>query len=413
MRSILDELVDKLLEEKRELTREPVLLEQEKGGVEKKAAAPKSMDNLGLDLAEIADILVTGTESDKILKSSDAALNTLMSSANVSIDLSSAQSLVDSFSFFDFKSQEVLSERCSSLGGLMSKIALSAGLISITEQFNRSAGGYVNEAYIATLMGGQTVPSRTGGVEDIIVERDGLRVGISLKVKAKSKLGGSFGNLLETLSIPYSMPLDKGHRTIRNSTVAKSEDRKFINPPTDPINDGGLYYLSFVGSGGDISINAYKVTKDDIIGSATPTMVNLKGESVPVYNIEDLNNVLSSNDPDVAEKATYNLQSLLTPESFNNALRSEMKEVFDSLSVLDAWYGQMKQLIIGYVSTLERENFDELQSHLSSGSDFTFKAFSVDACDDKVTDGVMEQKEKKLHFSLDKLIEEVVIRKEK
>jgi len=409
MRSILDELVDKLLEQKQELRSGPVLLEQEKGGVEKKAAAPKSMDNLGLDLAEIADILVTGTESDKILKSSGAALNTLMSSANVSIDLSSAQSLVDSFSFFDFKSQEVLSERCSSLGGLMSKIALSAGLISITEQFNRSAGGYVNEAYMATLMGGQTVPSRTGGVEDIIVERGGLRVGVSLKVKAKSKLGGSFGNLLETLSINYSMPLDKGHRTIRDSAVAKSEDRKFIKPPADPINDGGLYYLSFVGRGGDISINAYKVTQADIIGSAMPQEIN----GVEYYDIDSLNNVLSSNDPDVAEKATYELQSLLTPESFNNALRSEMKEVFDSLSVLDAWYGQMKQLIVSYISTLERENFDQLQDHLSSGSDFTFKAFSVGSCDDKVADGVMEQKEKKLHFSLDKLIEEVIIDREK
>ena len=124
--------------------------------------------------------------------------------------------------------------------------------------------------------------------------------------------------------------------------------------------------------------------------------------------------MLSSNDPDVAEKATYELQSLLTPESFNNALRSEMKEVFDSLAVLDAWYGQMKQLIIGYVSTLERENFDELQSHLSSGSDFTFKAFSVDACDDRVADGVMEQKRKKSYtFPLDKLIEEVIIDREK
>ena len=409
MRSILDELVDKLLEQKQELRSGPVLLEQEKGGVEKKAAAPKSMDNLGLDLAEIADILVTGTESDKILKSSGAALNTLMSSANVSIDLSSAQSLVDSFSFFDFKSQEVLSERCSSLGGLMSKIALSAGLISITEQFNRSAGGYVNEAYMATLMGGQTVPSRTGGVEDIIVERGGLRVGVSLKVKAKSKLGGSFGNLLETLSINYSMPLDKGHRTIRDSAVAKSEDRKFIKPPADPINDGGLYYLSFVGRGGDISINAYKVTQADIIGSAMPQEIN----GVEYYDIDSLNNVLSNNDPDVAEKATYELQSLLTPESFNNALRSEMKEVFDSLSVLDAWYGQMKQLIVSYISTLERENFDQLQDHLSSGSDFTFKAFSVGSCDDKVADGVMEQKEKKLHFSLDKLIEEVIIDREK
>lgn len=405
MRSILDQLVDKLLEEKRELTREPVLLEQEKGGVEKKAAAPRSVDNLGLDLAEIANIIVTGTETDKILKSSDAALNTLIGNAGINIDLSSAQSLVDSFSFFDFKSQEVLSERCSSLGGLMSKIALSAGLISILEQFNAVSAGFVNEAFLATLMGGHSVPVGEGGIEDIGVGD----VGISLKVRKTSKLGGSFGNLLETLSIPYT--INKQVRIIRRgqTEVANDGGTRYVRPPNDPVNPGGLYYLTFIKQTDGLTVAAYKITREDIIGSATPTVVNIDGEEFPFYNIDDLNNVLDTDTPDVAEKAFYKMESPLTPESFNEVLRQEMSEIFESLAVLDAWYGQMKEKIVGYISTLERDNFDELQNHLDVGSDFTFKAFSTKSC----AEPMMEQKEKKLHFSLDKLIEEVIISKEK
>ena len=372
---------------------EQALNEQEKGGVEKKVAAPKSVDNLGLDLAEIADIIVTGTETDKILKSSNAALNTLIGNAGINIDLSSAQSLVDSFSFFNFKSQEVLNERCSSLGGLMSKIALSAGLISILDQFNAISAGFVNEAFLATLMGGQSVPVGQGGIEDIGVGN----VGISLKVRKTSKLGGSFGNLLETLSIPYT--INKQVKRIRPATEVQDVDgRRYVLPPDDPVNPGGLYYLTFIKQTDGLTVAAYKITREDIIGSATP-------DERGFYNVEDLNNVLDTDTPDVAEKASYKMESPLTPESFNEVLRQEMSEVFESLSILDAWYGQMKEKIVGYISTLERDNFDELQSHLDVGSDFTFKAFSTKSC----AEPMMEQKEKKSHFSLDKLIKEVII----
>jgi hypothetical protein len=372
---------------------EQALNEEEKGGVEKKVAAPKSVDNLGLDLAEIADIIVTGTETDKILKSSDAALNTLIGNAGINIDLSSAQSLVDSFSFFNFKSQEVLNERCSSLGGLMSKIALSAGLISILDQFNAVSAGFVNEAFLAKLMGGQSVPVGQGGIEDIGIGN----VGISLKVRKTSKLGGSFGNLLETLSIPYT--INKQVKRIRPETeVEDVGGTRYVSPPDDPVNPGGLYYLTFIKQTDGLTVAAYKITPEDIIGSATP-------DERGFYNIEDLNNVLNTDTPDVAEKASYKMESPLTPESLNEVLRQEMSEVFESLSVLDAWYGQMKEKIVGYISTLERDNFDELQNHLDVGSDFTFKAFSTKSC----AEPMMEQKEKKSHFSLDKLIKEVII----
>ena len=162
------DILDKLIES---------FVNEQKGGVQ--ATTQQSSgggDSLGLDISEIANILVTGTETDKLLKSSDAAISTLVANSNISFDLSSAESLVNSFSFFDFKSQEVLNERCSSLGGLVSKIALSAGLISIIEQFQATAAGLVNEAFIAEIMGGQAVPVGAGGIEDIVIGD----VGISL-----------------------------------------------------------------------------------------------------------------------------------------------------------------------------------------------------------------------------------------
>lgn len=63
------------------------------------------------------------------------------------------------------------------MGGLVSKISLAAGLISILEYFNASTAGFVNEAFIASLMGGQSVPVGEGGIEDIVVENG--RIGIS------------------------------------------------------------------------------------------------------------------------------------------------------------------------------------------------------------------------------------------
>ena len=222
-------------------------------------------------------------------------------------------------------------------------------------------------------------------------------MGISLKVRKTSKLGGSFGNLLETLSIPYT--INKQVRTIRSETKVENVDgRRYVSPPDDPVNPGGLYYLTFIKQTDGLTVAAYKITREDIIGSATP-------DERDFYNIEDLNNVLDTDTPDVAEKASYKMESPLTPESLNQVLRQEMSEVFESLAVLDAWYGQMKEKIVGYISTLERDNFDELQDHLDVGSDFTFKAFSTKSC----AEPMMEQKEKKSYLSLDKMLKEVII----
>ena len=400
------EILDKLIES---------FVSEQKGGVE--AASQQSSgdgDSLGLDISEIANILVTGTKTDKLLKSSDAAISTLVANSNISFDLSSAESLVNSFSFFDFKSQEVLNERCSSLGGLVSKIALSAGLVSIIEQFQASAAGLVNEAFIAEIMGGQSVDVGAGGIEDIVIGD----VGISLKVKQTEKLGGSLGNLLETLGVPYKMNYTlKGKRQtnpvrrIRPDTeldIVQVSQRKRIakvRPNTTPMHTGGLYYLSFVKKSEGMMIAAYKITKQDVIGTAT-------ADEEGLYDIEQMNNILNEpkNLANVADKAQYQLQASLTPEALNEVLQTELAEVFESLKTLDAWFGQMKQKLISYVSTLEKTNFDELQQHLDAGSDFTFKAFSVNSCPENQVQTQVTENKNNSDFSLDKFLEEVIIK---
>ena len=85
--------------------------------------------------------------------------------------------------------------------------------------------------------------------------------------------------------------------------------------------------------------------------------------------------------PVTKEQASYDLVGDYTIEGFNNALRENAAEVLDSLMVLDAWYGKLKEDLIKYVSNLEKESFGDLQTHLRDGAQYTFKAFDLDSCD--------------------------------
>jgi hypothetical protein len=263
-------------------------------------------------------------------------------------------------------------------------------------------------------MGGQSVDVGAGGIEDIVIGD----VGISLKVKATEKLGGSLGNLLETLGIPYKMNYTlRGKRQtnpvrrIRPDTdldIIQVSQRKRIakvRPNTTPMHPGGLYYLSFIKKSEGMMIAAYKITKQDVIGTAT-------ADEEGFYDIEQMNNILNEpkNLASVADKAQYQLQASLTPEALNEVLQTELAEVFESLKTLDAWFGQMKEKLIGYVSTLEKTNFDELQQHLDAGSDFTFKAFSVNSCPENQVQTQVTENKNNSHFSLDKFVEEVIIK---
>ena len=405
------EILDKLIES---------FVNEQKGGVEATTQQTSgTSDSLGLDISEIANIIVTGTESENLLKSTDAALDTLVANSSITFDYSSAQALADSFSFLDFRSQELLQERCSSLGGLVSKISLAAGLISILEYFNAATGGFVNEAFVASLMNGQSVPAGAGGIEDIVVQNG--TIGISLKTKTTEDLGGSLANLCETLGIKYFKVAEKKPIAQRSDTqiiskkVTVDGEKKLAHfvTPNGPLFEGGLYYLSFVkaGSGGNFAIKTYKVTTRDVVKSAARTRSGgIAGGGF--YKLETLSNILKDKTAreSIREKGSFVMQTSLTAEDFNNVLTAEIREVFESLKTLDAWFGQMKQKLISYVSTLEKTNFDELQQHLDAGSEFTFKAFSVNSCPENQVQTQVTENKNNSDFSLDKFLEEVIIK---
>ena len=364
-----------------EVLQESNLTEQEapeKGGVEGSNQGDKTTSNLGLDIAEIISILSVGTESKKILKSSGAAIDTLKNTFGFKPDFASAAAFAQSFSFFDLKSESVMREKCSSFGALLSKYALSAGLVAILEKFNGQAAGFVNEAYIAQILGGSTVAVGAGGIEDIVVGDGGQsKVGISLKTKKIATLGGSLGFLLETLGVSY---YKTGRvKTSRSSTVTQKADGKVFVTSSEP-DISMLYYLSFVkGDGGSLKINVYKITKDDLDLSKAETITNDMG--VVYYDITGVNDILSMSTPVTREYDSYDLSGDYTVGGFNSALKENAGEVFESLKALDAWYGQLKEGLISYVSTLEKGTFDDLQKHLSLGAGFTFKAFDLDSCE--------------------------------
>ena len=112
----------------------------------------------------------------------------------------------------------------------------------------------------------------------------------------------------------------------------------------------------------------------------------------------------------VQEQGSYVMETSLTSDDFNEVLSREIREVFESLKTLDAWFGQMKQKLISYVSTLEKTNFDELQQHLDAGSEFTFKAFSVNSCPENQVQTQVTENKNNSDFSLDKFLEEVIIK---
>jgi hypothetical protein len=99
------------------------------------------------------------------------------------------------------------------------------------------------------------------------------------------------------------------------------------------------------------------------------------------YDATKVNDILSMTEPVTREQSSYELSGNYSVEGFNEALRENAAEVFESLKALDAWYGQLKQGLINYVSSLEKESFDKLQGHLSLGAGFTFKAFDIKSCD--------------------------------
>ena len=102
------------------------------------------------------------------------------------------------------------------------------------------------------------------------------------------------------------------------------------------------------------------------------------------FNLSETNNIiggsLSQLEASVRDKHTVSFGTDYSIEGFNETLKKNAGEVFESLMTLDAWFGGLKEKLMAYVSTLESKSFTDMQEHLSNGAKFAFEAFDIKSC---------------------------------
>ena len=267
IKDILNEMILEQLEPKlRELLgiEEPLDTLQEKGPVPDKIATLKGGDKSKqkqvsgpIDVSAIVSRLVatTGERSeDKPIKDIFKILTSNAGEAPDG-DKSSAE-VVDAFIASIFK-QPSLQEECVDISSIAKNALVNSAFSSLIENYNAIAAGFANEAFVAGLIGGKTIPTKSRVVEDVALENIADiyhdKIGfISLKTKQKGKkVSGSLKNLMGTVGVPFVF------QTVTKEGII---EREFNIKQERP-----LFYMYFkTPSKGEFQIDVAKVTRESL-----------------------------------------------------------------------------------------------------------------------------------------------------
>mgnify|MGYP000539350033 CR=1 FL=1 len=175
-----------------------------KGEVPQVSAGP-------LNVKRIVDAIVSTTESETADKdrSISESFNILRSFNQDKLNnISNAQTLNDALVSFYQNTSSELEPNCRDFPTITKRALINAAYSKILNDFNASAAGFVNEAYLANLLGEEAATVQAGSSKidgqpggkafNNIADLEIDRVGISLKTKQKG-VSGSLSDLLETL----------------------------------------------------------------------------------------------------------------------------------------------------------------------------------------------------------------------
>ena len=112
----LDKLIAEVLGINEKATANTSISPDAKGTADIKTGKGQS-GGLGLNMAEILKILQVGSEGGKTIKSSSAALGSLIMALPVKMDYNSSQGIVNFFAQFDKLGEKTMRDPCSSLSG--------------------------------------------------------------------------------------------------------------------------------------------------------------------------------------------------------------------------------------------------------------------------------------------------------
>lgn len=248
---LLEELLKQLDEKEKLEERDASFVAGQATDIEKLTQPEKesSGDKL-LDLSNISRMLIRGTESDNRLQSVEDSFETLRG-ANPRLDSLNnpdgfTENLINALDYYFNPPEDLLNNPCIGLGNLLSRQLILDAYLSIFKEYNNKVAGFVNESFLAGLLGGKTIPAEGGtNIADFSING----VGVSLKTSDYSgKLSGSFKNLLTTLGIKFR---------IEGTTVG--------NDIGNPQNPKGLFYLLFNKTEDGHMITCFEIDREGII----------------------------------------------------------------------------------------------------------------------------------------------------
>jgi hypothetical protein len=352
---------------------------EEIGYMKSKEGIPQASAGL-LNVKRIVDAIVSTTESETADKDQSIAesFNILRSFNQDKLNnISDAQTLNDAIVSFYQNTSNNLQPNCRDFSTLTKRALINAAYSKILNDFNASAAGFVNEAYLANLLGGDadTIPAgqskidgRAGGKPyNNIADLQFNGMGISLKTKQKG-VSGSLSDLLVTLGIPFQM----GSRA---SLVTEPQYSKLFyvifgkNQSAKDYFDISTALITKEAVEGFLRKSGIRKTNDGLWNIKSDKVTALEKSKQFLLGYGKMYAKMS----DVGGVAQFaNKQIEFKPNTEFNSLQAEKlgEELTRTLNTLNSYIAEIEKTIVRYAAEPTVGNLQTLQKSLEMLSDF-------------------------------------------
>ena len=333
-----------------------------------------------LDVSAIARALIVGTESEQrdsmtiaqafenIREVNAPALNKLANAIQENVPSAALEALKVYF----IPPDGVIDSSCRDLSTMFTRHVVLSAYSLIFKEYGASPAGFVNESFLAGLLGGSSIPAQ-GATTIADMQFRNNAVGISLKtVSSKSTLDGSFANLMRTLGIKYRV---------------EGGTKRHMSDIGMPQHKDGLFYLLFnKDSETTHRISCFRVDREEIITKFEEYLVSQRGtrmskdEDMYVFrdmsSYDDLrskfapllgikfNSIVDDTVVGISDYQQIDQNVELQTEVVAGASETNVKKIIETLNLLNQFYSVYYNSVIAFASNPSGENLLKIKEDL-------------------------------------------------
>jgi len=339
-----------------------------------KISGDKSGQKL-LDISSISRKLIRGTESagkTRDVKESFGILrktNPHIEGLTGKSPQQFPQALIEALNYYFSPPADLLENPCSGLGAMMTRHVVLDAYLSIFSEYNAVSAGFVNENFISSLVGGETVSIEGGHTSIADLQIGNGDYGISLKTAAYGgKLSGSFAGLMRTLGIKY--------RTQSGSEAHRSDNDV-------PLHQKGLYYLLFNKKPNSHTITAFRVDREEIIRNMKTQSLGMDENGYYVFpsppdkkQKTEITGVLDIKYKDIPQNGSSGISNVATAEEdiklvlpdVNSADTVNSERIIQTLVSLTDFYQILSNAILEFATNPDYEILQKIKGDLEQAA---------------------------------------------